>query len=1364
MKITKIIGLLLYLLICINPSLAIAISDNDNLGFFHEARVRNLSQFQGLSSSKITSIVKDRKGYIWIGTNNGLNRHDGTTITWFYHDSENPNSIGNDEISALFVDQSGTFWVGTKAGLYIFQPDTQSFLRETINPNEPEFIYSICEDPDGNIWLGTDYGIIKFNPENKNYERMNFLNARLIQEKNSYKLFIDHQGILWIGTWLNGIFRMNPITGEYDKVSFPGLENNAVLKTGHITDIKEGPDGSIWFGGWGYGLLKIDPDRQDIQWYNHDDSNPNSLNNNQIKSLAFDEEGYLWIGMEEAGLDKFAPESEIFTHYFNDFQAHDTYEGPSVYTIMIDDQSLMWLGFRNDGVKIVPLSASVFESYKSPNDEYGTVFSLCETPEGIYTGVKGALEVIDLKTKLIKSIWLPNRETPIAIHNHGESTIFVGTAKGSLFRYNTKTGQFSDIANRTLKQELLDQKIECFYSLSDDELLIGTKKGLYKLDLISQKYKQIFSGWVHAVHAGMNESIWAICWGDFYQYFPKTGKLVKHVTFANGDIKSVYFSTNDGTIFLGTDLGFYTQNIKTGETHLYRYIFPFKNNQVNSIVADNQSHFWLTSQNDLIFFNQLDNKFKTYDEKDGLPNMRFYDGVGIKLDNGSIAFGGEGGILIFDPLRIEDKENGSNLTFTKMTIPNKSLDKTTNTNNPNEVDISEMNDISLQYRQNIITFHFSLLSYINPEKHRYQYNLEGFNEQWFDLGNQNSVTFTNLDPGNYTLKIKAANEQNNWSTVEALHIHVKPPIYQTWYAYVAYVLVIILIIFLIRQFYKNRAKLESRLRDEHLQFEKMKAMASQESDFSQMRLRFFTNISHEFRTPLTLILGPLDNFIKNHRKPTEEHLHLMYKNAERLQRLITQILDFRSMESDNLKFEPSWGDVIQFVKDTAQLFLPMSQQKGIDFKINAHSSNFHAWFDRDKLEKIIYNLLSNAFKHTQNGKIIIDIFTHEHHPLHNNAKQDSTEYQQYLVLKVMDSGNGIPTDKLPHIFDRFFHLQSNNSNHVQGTGIGLALTKELVSIHNGEITVSSKLNTGSTFTVIIPLKTQKQEQDDPQNELINLLEMENILLNVPETNDTLDKIADESTFPTILVVEDNEDLREYMHVEFRHKYHLIDAENGRVGLEKAFKSIPDLIISDLIMPEMDGIEFCQIVKGDERTSHIPVIILTAHGSHINKIRGYEIGADDYVTKPFSSELLILRIENLLKSRKELQTKFSREVRLQPKDLAISSMDERFLNKAMEVVEQNLNNSDFNADSFASEMCMSRVHLYRKLKALTDLSVSDFVKTARLKLASKLIGENKLTIKEAAYTVGFKDPKYFSKCFKQQFGLKPSEYHEVPMDE
>ncbi|WP_157637981.1 two-component regulator propeller domain-containing protein [Flexithrix dorotheae] len=1329
--------------------------DAQNLDHFNEEQTKILSQISGLTSPKVYCILKDKKGFVWLGTSDGLNRYDGNSITVFKHDLSNPKSIGSNAINCLFQDQEGGLWIGTNNGLYTFNYHDQSFT----NHYGPKIkVYSICEDKDGKIWLGSRKGLISYNQTTKKFQHVPFLEEVVMNAtKSNFSLEIltDRHGEIWIGTWNHGIYRMNPITGEYVRFTPEGFENYDILKTGHISSIEEGPDGSLWFGSWNYGLLKVATNRQKITNFLHHHDNPNSLNGNEIKALKFDEKGFLWIGMEESGLDRFAPEKEEFIHYFNAFQTSDLFEGPSIYSIMVDDQSQLWLGFRNDGVKIVPLQKSPFKLYKNESVETTRVFSVCETPQKIFSGIKGGIELWDLKNNSLKYFELPTKETPISFYYDGKDLLYLGTYKGSLFTFHIEKHQFNKIPLPAFQHINKDNKIECFYPLSDRQLLIGCKRGLVKFDPETGKQKLVLNNWVHSILEGENESLWLMGWSNIQQYYPQTGKVTHYESKAKGDTKSQYLS-NDKTIYLGTDLGFYKQDLLTDSISLFKDIFPYVNNQVNSIVPDNQGNLWFTADHGLVFFDLTNQKFRTFDKTDGLPEIRFQDGVGMKLKNGNILFGGEGGMITFDPLKIEDTGNQANLTFTNISI----LNKTLNPNDPSypfDGDISEIDQIEIDYAQNIVKIDFSLLSYINPDKHRFQYLLEGFNNNWFDLGNQNFVTFTNLDAGDYILKIKAANENNNWGPVKELKIKVNPPWYNTWLAYFFYALSFVLIILWIKQFYKNREVLKSKIKDEHLKFEKVKAKAKNESVFSQMRLKFFTNISHEFRTPLTLILGPLDNFVKNNKAPEEEHLRLMHRNAERLQRLINQILDFRSLEGNNLKLEPSWGDVIRFVKETAQLFVPMAQQKELTFNIYQNTESLHAWFDQDKLEKVIYNLLSNAFKHTKTGEINISISTLSKDELTKESTLINTPYDTLLELVISDTGEGIEADKIPHIFDRFYHLQSHTSSTTQGTGIGLTLTKELVEIHGGQIHVESQLQKGSKFKVVIPINTAQKEGTDllvPEEQ--GAPESLTIDTEEPQEEPTLA----EHKVPTILVVEDNEDLRDYMHVEFSKKYQLEDAENGKEGLEKALKIIPDLIISDLMMPVMDGIEFCKAIKKDERTSHIPIIILTAHGSHINKIQGYEIGADDYITKPFASDLLTLRVENLLRSRQELQSKFSREVRLQPRDLQISNMDERFLNKAMEVVEANLNNSDFNADSFASEMCMSRVHLYRKLKALTNQSVSDFVKTARLKLAAKLVGENKLTIKEAAFTVGFKDPKYFSKCFRQQFGVNPSDYQET----
>lgn len=1351
-------SLLAAMLLILTVSLSYGQQKND----MPSSRIKSLSQKDGLSSNKITSICKDDSGFIWFGTTNGLNRYDGKSIRSYKYSPENPNSLSSNYVKCIYKDQGGNLWVGTTKGLNLFDYETHTFKRQQINDAEGTIaVIAMAEDQNHNLWMVTSKGLSRLSAQTWHYEsyREHYQKPEFTKSAIT-KILCDSSGEIWLGTWTDGIYRLNPDTGLATKFSIQDHSNN-ITDIGHISAFTEGPDKSIWVGGWDFGLMRIFPDRQSAAFFKHDDENVNSLNGDKIKSLAFDKNGVLWIGTEESGLDRFLPQDGSFTHYFADFHSSDIYEGASIYSILIDDQSLMWLGFRNDGVKKVPLYSLPFQHYKRPEDENYRVFSFSEGGEGLWLGVRGALDQLNLGTGQFTRAPLPNNETPISIYQLTSGKLLVGTYKGSIFLYDLVRGSFDAFLPDHLKAIFAGNKVNCFLEVPPHNLLIGSQAGFFNYDKKNSLLKRISPKWIHTILPAGSDSYWVLRFDEAIdQYFPTTGQLSTKKFKSIGPLKSAVYSEEH--IFIGTDLGFYKFNLKNDSIYQYRNIFPFESNQVNAILQDQNQNIWFTSESDLVLFDRRRKIFRTFNKKDGLPEMRFRDEAGIKLKNGKLVFGGDGGVIVLDPAAYQPEENHSNLKFLKLLIANTEI-VADGKNSPLKNDISVTKNLTLKYHQNIISFEFGLLSYINPLKHQYRYKMEGMDNQWFDLGGQNSVTFANLPPGDYQLHIQATNEDGVWGRSESMNIRVLPPIWKTWYAYSFYFLCLLAISYLIRKVNLNKERLKNKIEIEKVKQENIRKLAKQESEFHNMRLRFFTNISHEFRTPLTLILGPLEKFMQKNEHPTGLHLRLMYRNAERLKRLITQILDFRKMEAGDLKFEPTWGDIVRFSLDTANLFVPLAQQKSIQFYTHANHSGRQAWFDKDKLEKIIFNLLSNAFKFTKAGSVsftinIVDNTMKRHNTLRLQDKKTNSGF--YAEIIVADTGVGIPENEHVNIFDRFYHVRSGHSDQGGGTGIGLTLTKELVEVHQGRISVHSKVKKGTEFRVVIPLLTGEKMPGEKKG-----------ILPLPEAKDTFEPTQREvaapeakekgpeqvSDRPVVLLVENNKELREYMHLEFGESYNLIEAENGKEGLKKALEHIPDLIISDIMMPEMDGIEFCHLIKKDTLTNHIPVILLTAHSSQIQVKEGLETGADDFISKPFSSELLSTRIDNLLNTRKALQRKFSQELRLEPEGLPVDGMDESFLRKAMEVVESNLDNPDFSADLFASEMCMSRVHLYRKLKALTDLSITDFVKNARLRLASNLIKDNKLTIKETAYTVGFKDPKYFSKCFKQQFGVRPSEY-------
>jgi signal transduction histidine kinase/DNA-binding response OmpR family regulator len=658
--------------------------------------------------------------------------------------------------------------------------------------------------------------------------------------------------------------------------------------------------------------------------------------------------------------------------------------------------------------------------------------------------------------------------------------------------------------------------------------------------------------------------------------------------------------------------------------------------------------------------------------------------------------------------------------------------------------ISETKEITLKYNQNVITFNFVALNFEEPEKNQYAYRLEGFEEQWNIAVNKREATYTNLSPGTYVFHVKASNNDGVWNNEGAsIKIKVRPPIWRSNGAIFIYFLLVIGCLILYKRIIKYREKLKRQFALQQLEAEKQVEM-------NNVRLKFFTNISHEFRTSLSMIIGPTETLMNKskHFTPVENHqVSLIKSNAQRLLRLINQLLDLRKIESGNLKLYPSPGDLISLCREIAQSFESVAQQKYIGFNIYTSCDTLYAWFDADKLEKIVYNLLANAFKYTPEGgsvKLSITINT-----------DNLAEIPKSVCIEVSDTGIGIPEKSINKVFDSFYQVESSEHSNKGGTGIGLSLVKELVEMHNGSVTVKSRQGKpgedadmgGTTFTVILPLDIR----DSVENvQTVHKIE------EIKTVSKTLPKSKD-GKYPILLVIEDNADLRSFIIEEMQHDFRTLEAENGIIGLKIAFEHNPDLIISDIMMPGMRGTDLCKKLKSDERTSHIPIILLTALSSVEEKIAGFELGADDYITKPFNAEVLKTRIYNLIESRRRIRESFSKQILVKPEDITITSVDEKFLKKAIDVVEKHMDDETFDVEIFLSEMFVSRTLLYNKLKALTNLSATEFIKTIRLKRASQLLYEGKLSISEVSMMVGFKSRHYFTRCFTRQFGVNPTEY-------
>jgi signal transduction histidine kinase/DNA-binding response OmpR family regulator len=815
------------------------------------------------------------------------------------------------------------------------------------------------------------------------------------------------------------------------------------------------------------------------------------------------------------------------------------------------------------------------------------------------------------------------------------------------------------------------------------------------------------------------------------------------------------YQDDRGILWIGTDRGV---NRYTGSNEAFRtYLFPDDPaiNFITAIQGDHSGHLWLQTEAGLVRFDpEVPGKnYRIFTLQDGLPFDKYHPYSLYRSSNGKMLIGrtpeyGKG-FYAFSPDSLPYNSHVPPVILTGFQVMNQ----------PFELDssISFKKQIVLHFNENFLSFEFSVLDYKDPPKNQYAYMLEGVDEDWIYCGNRRFANYTGLGPGHYTFRVKGSNNDGLWNEKGTyVNISIMPPFWKTQWAWVFYFTLGAALIYTWRRYDLKRQRLKQQLTLERLKSEKLKELDS-------LKSRFFANISHEFRTPLTLILGPLQKlFSKAPDDETKQELTIMQRNARRLQNLINELLDLSKLESGKMELHASTENIVELVKSYVQQFESLARHKGIDLSFHAENEEIMAMVDREKVEKILFNLLGNAFKWTPEGgqiRLAVDSWrlTKDNEFFVNRQPSTVNLPEQCIVISISDTGDGIPPEKLPHIFDRFYQADDSYSKDSQGTGIGLALTKELVELHGGTITVESVVNRGSTFRVLLPLlrgerrEERGERRDRGESELVGMdatsLNIEHRALNIEHRQPTTDN-------PLLLIVEDNPDLRLYIRGILEKDYQVMEAGSGRQGLEKALEHIPDLVLTDVMMPEMDGYELSRKLKSDERTSHIPVIILTARAGMESKIEGLETGADDFLTKPFDPEELQVRIKNLISQRRRLRERYLKTAgaslfkATETPAAELLSMDEQFLRRVKHMVENRLSDADFSVDELASAVHLSRVQLHRKLKALIDIPASDYIRTLRLNKAAELLEHKTANIAEIAYDVGFTNPGHFSEAFKK----------------
>lgn len=1318
---------------------------------------KHLGVQDGLSNNYVNDIEQDGQNCIWIGTESGLSRFDGKNFTNY---NQYNSGLVNNAVNVLLYDKNeNKLWVGTKDGLSRYCFKTNQFENYiSRNGIKTGGVVHLAHAADTAIWIVTHHnGIVHYDKrshtftsltdkniqglnksnwylyddgngtlyighsqsgmsivDTKNNTLRNFRhdsnNPQSIPGNNVYCILIDRMENIWVGT-NQGLALFNPRKDEFLVFRHePGNANSLI--SDHIYDIREMKDGTLWIcsdiGGISildlHNISFMNPESVEFLNITADNNNNNSLSSNNIRTSMQDSFGNIWVGNYSSGVDFISHTKPPFRVLPYTMDKGKVLKNKPVWGIFADNKDQVWLGGENEVAvfKDNSLKRTIdISSYL--NRPYGQVFTLKESSYGLF---------------------------------------FLGIYDDGLLKYNSRQNKIERIE---LDMDNID--IITFFEDASGKMWIGTEYGIYsyvdnKLIIENEITSKLRDRSVYGILIDNQEKLWVGTYGGGISVFDKDGKIVEQINsesgFSSNSISHIYMDSK-GAIWVATRNGIgyiedtnYPQNYK-----LYNHENGLEDSHVRAIQEDQDGNIWVSTNDGISYWDKIKNKFDNYDHRDGIPIGNFIEGSSCITSDGTIYFGSLNGVCYFNPHELTNKHKVAPVQIMEV----KSFNRKTE-NREEELLISYVNGkIDLPYNQNSFRVSFSVPDYSQNQQIEYSYMIYGLDNAWYNTQGENQVTFRNMPAGDYTFKVKARMKNQDWdeSHIASLEIRIHPPIWLTWYAKLLYMIVIFSGIYLFIRSYKNRLKLKS-----SLELERKNSQNKQE--LNDDRLRFYTNITHELRTPLTLILGPLEDLIHDSNLSSyyNTKINTIHSSAIQLLNLINQILEFRKTETQNRKLTVLKGDLGSLVTEIGLRYKELNRNKKTNFYINIDTTDTILYYDADMVNTILNNLLSNAVKYTPEGDISITM------------RSISELNNKYTEIEVSDTGYGIDMESLPHIFDRYY--QAKGKYQSSGTGIGLALVKSLAELHEGTLEVVSSLGKGTSFTFrILTENTYPNALHTEEKEVIQLKE--------PEKENTTGESIDQESIdehPVILIIEDNTDIRQYISSSLAMGYNVITADNGKEGLEMALKDIPDIIVSDIMMPEMDGIELCRIIKDDIRTSHIPVILLTVKDSIQDKEEGYESGADSYLTKPFSAKLLRSRIQNLLDSRKKLAKQIAAQtVELKNKKdsspIRMSILDEQFLNKLTNMVEENLDMEQLDIAFIIDKMNMSHSTFYRKVKGLTGLSPSEFIRKIKLMNSLKLLLTGNYNISEAAYMTGFNNLPYFRQCFKDEYGLSPSEY-------
>ncbi|MBD1363102.1 response regulator [Mucilaginibacter sp. ZT4R22] len=1351
----------------------------------NEFQFSKLDITSGLSHNQVNCVFKDSKGFMWFGTLSGLNKYDGYKFKVFKHITGDTTSLNDDFILSISEGPGGKLWIETRNGYNIYDPQTErfshdagGFLRSISIPSQN--LTAVKKDRKGNFWfLNSVTGVYKYTALSKTTTHISNKpgDGQSIYSNTVSDLATDSKGNIWLVYNKGVLERVNPATHKVDyRKTLVGISPG--LSSSYCVFIDNQDDIWAFVPNYSLGVYYLN---SGLNLFRHvdKDNGHGGLNTNVVTSLIQDDKNRIWIATDHGGINILNKQDFTFKYLLNREDDNKTVGQNSIILLYRDNTGIIWAGTYKRGVSYYhesiikfplythhlsdPASLSFSDVNKFIEDKYGNLWLGTNGGGLVYFNRKNgsfkkymhdAANINSLTNNIIVSMYLDH-----------EQKLWIGTYFGGLDVFdgkNFKHYRHNDADSTSISEDRIWSIIED----GDQNMWIGTLAG--GLNLFNRKtgkfshYKptpgssnSIHSNYISSLMEDKRKNLWIVTAFGVDVLNRKTGQFSHYIhddkdphSVANNNTNNI-LEDSRGLIWVSSRGGISIFDPETGSFTNLTHKDGLPDNTVIDIREDNSHHVWASTQNGLSSITINDKvsprkfSFVNYNEKDGLQGREFTPHSSYKTRSGELIFGGGNGFNIFNPADLHSSKHVPELALTDLQVFNKSVSVGEKIYGevilPNA--ISYMKSIELKYNENVFSIEFAALNYFDPDKVKFEYMMQGFDRNWITADNlSRKAPYTNLDAGDYTFKVRASNT-GFWNSKElTLHVTILPPWWKTTFAYILYALAFIGALFYIRREGIKKLRTQFLLEKEREETQRL-------HELDLMKIKFFTNVSHEFRTPLSLIMAPVDKIVKQVKDPdVKNQLLLVNRNAKRLLNLVNQLLDFRKMEYQELKLHKNTGDIISFIRELSHAFTDVAEQKGIDFVFDTEVDEFYTSFDHDKIERILFNLLSNAYKFTHAGGQVSVLL---------NLRNSDSDAATLLEIKIIDTGIGIGNDKMEKIFQPFFQSDIPGSMLNQGSGIGLSITKEFVRLHQGEIVVESELNQGSCFTVLLPLQQLDKKVFTDASVLLPHIGDEPV--DIAGKKDKRPKENRDTKKPTVLLVEDNDDFRFYLKDNLKDFFDILEADNGKKGWQKALAQHPNLVVSDITMPEMNGTDLCLKIKGDKRTSHIPVILLTAIAGEEQQLKGLGTGASDYMTKPFNFEILVSKIRNILSQQEHMRKTYQKQVDASPTEVGVESPDELFIKKVLILIDNNISNINFSVEELSSEMFVSRYTLYKKILQMTGKTPNELVRQMRLKRAAQLLETGHLTISQICHKVGFKSQKYFVRTFKAEFNTIPSRY-------